>query len=84
MTDHTPGPWKWDDYELRSVSSGEVVLSRYIPLMYSEPNASLIAAAPDLLKALAYVFWYFHQEELPADDWEPIVAVAIAKATAPP
>ena len=86
MTDHTPGPWKWDDYELRSVSSGEVVLSPCIPHMYSEPNGRLIAAAPDLLEACVEAIQGLDAEfnQSSTDVNFPLLRAAVAKATGAP
>ena len=57
-TKHTPGPWKWSrdtmedrcDITLRSEATGYSIL--YCCDKPREPNARLMAAAPDLLDAL--------------------------------
>ena len=79
---HTPGPWYWSrdtmedrcDITLHSEATGYSIL--YCCEKPREPNARLIAAAPDLLEAL--------QEFLrnPGGDYtEDIARAAIAKAT---
>ena len=58
MTKHTPGPWHWSrdtmenrcDITLDSEDTGYSIL--YCCKKPREPNARLIAAAPDLLEAL--------------------------------
>lgn len=57
-TKHTPGPWHWskDTMENRCDITLEPETSVY-PVLYCcvkprEPNANLIAAAPELLEAL--------------------------------
>jgi len=61
-TDHTPGPWAWEDDYYGLTGNGAAVL-RYDPyegmwLAFTntegrqDANARLIAAAPDLLAAL--------------------------------
>lgn len=60
---HTPGPWHWVDrghyYRLETLDGYEIAddgssCGEYGGWMYSpdEPNARLIAAAPELLEAL--------------------------------
>lgn len=55
---HTPGPWetKWPKFNCSIESRGGVVATVYIGHTLgdseSQANASLIAAAPDLLEAL--------------------------------
>jgi hypothetical protein len=56
MNKHTPGPWKiahpytteWDGCEIQFGSDGECVTD----YVYSEADAKLIAAAPEMLEAL--------------------------------
>lgn len=61
MAAHTPGPWIWGDdfHGLYGAGPDNAVLEHYhyegMHLGYGskrEPNAALIAAAPDLLEAL--------------------------------
>jgi hypothetical protein len=88
MSAHTPGPWRYD-YE--DGHCGEIISSdgNYVftfvdePNETNEPNARLIAAAPNLLDAALRVLSHKRGE----DDWL-ILAVdcralekAIAKAT---
>lgn len=102
-TKHTPGPWKWDgQLSLFKIecSGGHIIdsapyegswLSRYKPAE-DEANARLIAAAPELLEALARIDQW---PDEPIEDFRPDGAVygeisvgemkairaAIAKAT---
>jgi len=65
MNKHTPGPWFVDNKSPFLVRAGDDIDGRHIahigPANYTprfdvdEPNARLIAAAPDLLEALEYV-----------------------------
>ena len=50
MADHTPGPWKWDGYDIRA-SNDEIILTSD-GRFGSDADCHLIAAAPDLLAAL--------------------------------
>lgn len=62
MSQHTPGPWEWakdrdDEFTFlkgdgRYVLSPECVSTGYTWVSVSDADASLIAAAPELLKAL--------------------------------
>jgi hypothetical protein len=60
MANHTPGPWKWNEYyECLFNEAGEYIFESFpyegMDLAYTnsrEANAKLIAAAPDLLEAL--------------------------------
>lgn len=63
MTDHTPGPWRYDPYrelpgfrEPAGVDTGKgrwvVEYAGMTPHKEFEANARLIAAAPELLEAL--------------------------------
>ena len=48
-TKHTPGPWKWlGEGILANDAADEIPLA----FLFDEPDALLIAAAPDLLAAL--------------------------------
>ena len=58
---HTPGPWSWMNGTLRADSTANPVLMPYLcvdnhgsgaRLSVSEPNARLIAVAPDMLALL--------------------------------
>lgn len=58
MSNHTPGPWKivdaWNDYMVEGQNGEEIIWQdgpHETPTI-NEANARLIAAAPDLLKAL--------------------------------
>ena len=53
MSKHTPGPWKWD-YAVSIKAEAGLVALVYSPPKHDDlgANASLIAAAPDLLAAL--------------------------------
>jgi hypothetical protein len=63
---HTPGPWLLDQSaEMSSISAsgadGEYIGITYMTLPNHEANASLIAAAPDLLEALRDMVTYGHE-----------------------
>lgn len=56
---HTPGPWFWCGTSLmasRRDHSETVLVTKDAPLEPSKPDASLIAAAPDMLAALELVW----------------------------
>ena len=86
-TKHTPGPWSWSrdtmedrcDITLHSEATGYSIL--YCCVKPREPNARLMAAAPDLLEALELA----HAMLCGANMNEKVVAkkviAAIAKAT---
>lgn len=93
MSAHTPGPWFIgnESNECCDVETGKTVISldRHDPFMSGViiitrdemlANAHLIAAAPDLLKALKAVFQHATTGCVADDtDWEAVRA-AIAKA----
>ena len=60
MSKHTPGPWEWVDYYgAHWLKSGEEWVLAYAgcgshDVDVSDPNARLIAAAPDLFEALLF------------------------------
>ena len=92
MTEHTPGPWTY-------TSTGEIYLDDDGPLATQLatvthapvlPNASLIAAAPDLLEAAKFALQYLKHPDvqalqfaLPASNAARSLAGAIAKAEGP-
>lgn len=53
---HTPGPWKWFDYpdgrKLLSAPSRAVIHCPDAPMTCNAADASLIAAAPELIAAV--------------------------------
>ena len=73
MNKHTPGPWFVDHKSPFLVRAGDDIDGRHIahigPANYTprfdvdEPNAKLIAAAPDLLEALEAWISYHDDEE---------------------
>ena len=92
---HTPGPWKWDgnvcDYDPEQEAPWLVLdpdSSTTDPILRGEihcgnpANARLIAAAPDLLKALQAMLTHMGMDE---DEWNKPTfdqaRAAIAKAT---
>jgi len=88
MSEHTPGPWavvgkSEGDGIVCFVGSLEVVTTTdKDPLEYgAEADARLIAAAPDLLKALDEVtdFWWAGAEPPSQEEIEPYLKI-IAKA----
>lgn len=56
MNDHTPGPWHYDD-ETATIDNdmGVAVAGVNVELDNYEANAAVLAAAPDLLTALASI-----------------------------
>lgn len=78
---HTPGPWKsttaYIDIEVRTESYALVAVVTPIRCE-TEANASLIAAAPDLLEALMQMVACHDEPTCPAID---VAKAAIAKAT---
>ena len=90
MSKHTPGPWFVDHKSPFLVRAGDDIDGRHIahigPANYTprfdvdEPNAHLIAAAPDLLEALEYCLDCLGDEfALPAD-CQSNARAAIARA----
>lgn len=92
---HTPGPWKWDgnvcDYDPEQEAPWLVLdpdSSTTDPILRGEihcgnpANARLIAAAPELLKALQAMLTHMGMDE---DEWNKPTfdqaRAAIAKAT---
>ena len=86
QTKHTPGPWKWSrdtmedrcDITLHSEATGYSIL--YCCVKPREPNARLMAAAPDLLEALQE-FPGFLCGTTVGDVWIERMRAVIAKAT---
>ena len=83
-TKHTPGPWYWSrdtmenrcDITLYSEATGYSVL--YCCVKPREPNARLMAAAPDMLEALNAMRMKYGEYACEACD---AADAAIAKAT---
>jgi len=92
MSKHTPGPWKYyvqrtcDGYETHTIDT-EAKVSPYEGNRVcscggmKEKDGHLIAAAPDLLKALDEVtdFWYAGAEPPSPEELKPYIKL-IAKA----
>jgi hypothetical protein len=51
MTDHTPGPWIVNGYDVLDANMHQVAATNFAPRDYEEcrANAAVIARAPDLL-----------------------------------
>lgn len=94
MSKHTPGPWSietskgWLNASIRPVVMGRVApftIAKVLPTEDGAANASLIAAAPDLLEALQTVVddWsaQFERNGHLAPGWCRKARAAIAKAT---
>jgi len=69
MTQHTPGPWKFED-EMVISHSGNICDPYARPTVDTEPdemeaNARLIAAAPEMLGVLRAIIEYLEEHE----DW---------------
>ena len=90
MTQHTPGPWSvyhsdTPEFSGHVIHCGGPARLALVPLdsVSAEANASLIAAAPDLLAALAYCLPRVHRHL--ADEAELAkVRAAIAKVEGKP
>lgn len=92
MTDtkHTPGPWFVMDYDdnVHQVAISDETATRYLAVIDNsdetdQANARLIAAAPELLEALANTRASL-QEYFGDEDWDcSEIDAAITKATAP-
>ena len=96
-TKHTPGPWIHDDFDRHYVVAGHIYIAiaddgrdddegtaegRYGTEEEVEANARLIAAAPELLKALRATYAYGNGEATDLD-WistAELAEAAIAKA----
>lgn len=85
---HTPGPWRWVDcggyHKLETLGGHEIAddgsaCGEYGGWMASpdEPNARLIAAAPDLLNALSVLADAAEARGIPVD----AARAALARAT---
>lgn len=81
--EHTPAPWEWDEegrFLIGPVGHLPTVLDCRIPP--SEPNARLIAVAPELLEACEQALAEL-TNPWPPEDWESTIGrlrAAIAKA----
>ena len=87
MSDHTPGPWKWDGHLEQAIitaDSGEEVLWGCgccdSPRLLCEADARLIAAAPELLEALENLLKVHEGEGGTQCHAGDIARAAIAKA----
>ena len=94
MSGHTPGPWEYDDCDLRvySDANGAAIADiicgnrddgSALPEKEVERNMALISAAPDLLSALKELSQYDKGSSSPGDFGYDILQrckAAIAKA----
>ena len=93
MRKHTPGPWRWsDEYSARDLSDtwtllgsdGHGILScdgiGNSPQCLNKSDASLIAAAPDILEALALADCLLSGANMNRKVIKQKVKAAIAKA----
>ena len=83
---HTPGPWligfggnEGDDYAVITSPHYGRAICNLEPRDYRLPNALLIHAAPDLLKALEMALAW-HECETESDEWVSVARDAIQKA----
>lgn len=62
MTEHTPGPWTYNDRHIVAENGDNVATWAGYTTTCCEANAQLIATAPDLLAAceLAFSWWQLH------------------------
>lgn len=82
---HTPGPWEYEVHELSSGLSGIVYGAHGYAIAdhLSEANASLIAAAPELLDALqSFVAAVDRAKGAPVQFYDGMSNSAITKARA--
>jgi hypothetical protein len=81
---HTPGPWRWFNYpDGRKLLTGRdcaVIHCADAPMTCDPPDASLIAAAPDLLDALKDCVAAFGGRSANPDAIPASALAAIAKA----
>jgi len=92
---HTPGPWRWDEDGNLVAADGKRVLTAATFLLdhrelaasidAKEPDAALVAAAPDLLEALREIeqasTWTMHSGCMePIGRLTDIARTAIARA----
>lgn len=84
MSGHTSGPWIIDGVEIRAVSSHESESICEMSPCFNHADASVIAATPDLLKALEAAVADYDQIAAAPDemdlDWVDDARAAIAKA----
>ena len=86
-TKHTPGPWSWGTDPMENIcditldidATGYSILRCCVKPL--EPNARLIAAAPELLEALELAHAMLSGANMNANVVEQKVRAAIAKAT---
>ena len=87
MSKHTPGPWYADGLRfVRQVEAPCHVICR-LPHTSGQRDQALIAAAPELLDALAALLHSLDEEDLLHDDQRQAfnaARAAIAKATGEP
>lgn len=84
-TTHTPGPWKWFDYQdgrkILVAPERAVIHCPDAPMEVDPPDAQLIASAPDLRVALAYMLNCFDAESTDVFlTLDPVGAIAQARA----
>jgi hypothetical protein len=85
VSKHTPGPWKvspsWDDWTVVGPNKEEIIFQDgpYQTPTILQPDAQLIAAAPELLKALELIASLPGFE--PDEPYGVQALAAIAKAT---
>ena len=86
MSKHTPGPWKivdaWNYYMVEGQNDEEIIWQDgpYQTPTINKANACLIAAAPDLLKALEEISLCSQNSMSSKDECGRIARAAIAKA----
>lgn len=84
MSTHTPGPWRIQPTSMRGqylVQGGDIQTGDEFSLQFSEGNARLVAAAPDLLAQLKEgVRLYLLAGFADSGQWVTDARAAIAKA----
>ena len=89
-TQHTPGPWivgydEDSDFYLVGLEESPGLVTHPIVRLHDEPNARLIAAAPELLQCLQQAIRELegYEAEATGESYNnPVFNAAIAKATA--
>lgn len=81
-TNHTPGPWKWDQPSVFNTAGIPIAhIFNHLDPKEKEANARLIASAPELLEALKILVGDFKSDNpIPFTDGITIAKAAIAKA----
>ena len=80
----TPGPWRWDEGAQSYLVAGNEVLCAISPYELLEPDARLIASAPEMAELLSDAFRYWRsgegeESEDFGDKWEERARTLLAR-----